>query len=166
MIHPLPGNRRYRIRRSGSRLGFGNRGCPLKAALSREERPHSQGPGLPGTRSVMEYSLVFNLLLVLLGPLSSILSSIAIFSKSRPSHALATVTTLAAMISPIHAKILNGKLSIRNDVPAQNHHRPGGFCSPPVASSPLFFNRLLGLKMAQQLPTYGVDCYPERGSRD
>jgi TonB family protein len=44
---------------------------------------------------VEHYSLVFNLLLVLLGPFSLLLGGIAIFSKSKPGYALAIITVFS-----------------------------------------------------------------------
>lgn len=44
---------------------------------------------------VEPYSLVFNLLLVLLGPFSILLGAIAIFSKSKPGYALAILTVFS-----------------------------------------------------------------------
>jgi TonB family protein len=44
---------------------------------------------------VEDYSLVFNLLLVLLGPFSILLGAIAIFSKSRPGYALTIITVFS-----------------------------------------------------------------------
>jgi TonB family protein len=45
---------------------------------------------------VEHYSLVFNLLLVLLGPFSILLACLAIFSKSKLGYALATITVFSA----------------------------------------------------------------------
>jgi TonB family protein len=98
---------------------------------------------LVATPGIVEhYSLIFNLLLALLGPFSILVGGVAILSKSKPGYALATITVFStwsflACVAILPARFPDFRLpSVPSRTPPPCSILPGRFLDDTIPTVP------------------------------